>query len=260
VHLSSLHIYPIKSCGGLSLERASLDARGLAHDRRFMLVDDAGVFVTQREEPAMALFHCGFDGDDVMVSHDAMGAIHIPLHGDGERVEVRVWKDKVSAILCPEASAYFRRALDRSVRLVRLPEDATRVANPARAGAGHLVSFADGYPLLLTSKASLADLEARAGREFSMRRFRPNLVVSGLPAWAEDELTSFTVGDVAMRAVKPCERCAITTVDPLTGGRDEEPLRTLASFRKHDGKVRFGVNVVHDEPGELEVGQHIELG
>jgi len=257
VHSSALYVYPIKSCGGVRVEQARLGPRGLEHDRHFMVVDEAGEFVTQREESRMALFRCELIRDGVRVSHPQAGELELAHDAEGERVDVRVWRDTLSAFQCADASRYFSRALERPLRLVRLPKDATRTANPSRAGNGHLVSFADGYPLLLTSSSSLADLGARAAREFSMLRFRPNLVIEGLAPWAEDELSAFELGGVPMRSVKPCERCSITCVDPETGTREREPLRTLAGFRRFDGRVLFGVNVVHDAPGTLRVGDSL---
>ncbi|NOY90509.1 MAG: MOSC domain-containing protein [Deltaproteobacteria bacterium] len=259
MHLSALYVYPIKSCGGVRLEQARLGPRGLEHDRRFMLVDEAGEFVTQRQVPRMALFRCALLPGGVRVSHAEAGEIGLPLEAQGERVNVRVWRDRLSAIHCREGSEYFSQALERPLRLVRLPKEATRVANPARAGEHHLVSFADGYPLLLTNASSLADLETRADREFSMLRFRPNLVIEGLEPWAEDELGGFELGGVPMRSVKPCERCSITCVDPETGEREVEPLRTLSRFRTIDGRVLFGVNVVHDAEGSLRVGDALSV-
>lgn len=256
--LSALYVHPIKSCGAVRLERASLDARGLRHDRAFMVVDGAGEFVTQRQLPAMARVRCALAGEQLELEHDRAGRFELSWEQDGPRVEVRVWGDGVEALVCLEASDYLSEALGRPLRLVRMPEDAARVANPARAGEGHAVSFADGYPLLLTSEASLAELERWRGATLDMRRFRPNLVIDGDAPWVEEELASFRLGGVPMRSVKPCERCSVITVDPDSGERGVEPMKSLAAGHRVDGKVLFGVNVVHDGLGELKVGDELE--
>jgi uncharacterized protein YcbX len=173
---------------------------------------------------------------------------------DGERVECRIWNDTASALCHADGSRWFSDFLNDDVRLVYMPDSERRAVNPKRARRGDIVSFADGYPLLVISEASLADLNSRLSKPLEMRRFRPNLVLADCEPFAEDRFTTLFIGEVSFRAVKRCDRCSVTTVDPSTGERGKEPLRTLAQYRLEDGKVWFGMNLIHDGPGELRVG------
>jgi uncharacterized protein len=255
VRLSGLFIYPIKACAGIALERASVVERGLALDRRYMLVNRAGVFVTQREVPRLCLVATALDDSQFVLSAPGKSTLALPQAlNDGERVTCQVWNDAGSALCHAEGSRWFSDFLDDDVRLVYMPDSERRAVNPTRARSGDIVSFADGYPLLVVSEASLADLNSRSSTPLDMRRFRPNLVLADCEPFAEDRFTTLSIGEVSFRAVKRCDRCSVTIVDPLTGERGEEPLRTLAQYRLEDGKVWFGMNLIHDGPGELRVG------
>jgi uncharacterized protein YcbX len=260
MQLSGLSIYPIKSCGGIDLSRAKVERRGLERDRRFMLVDEQGVFVTQRQEGVLARTRLVLRGDTLEVS--APGRAPLSLLAEpraGQRMRVRVWDDHTEGLVQPEASSWFSELVGRPLFLVYMPPDVQRAVDPRYAQPTDVVGFADGFPLLLISEASLEELERRLGRAVEMRRFRPNLVVKGALPHAEDEWPRFRVGSIGFRAVKPCARCMITTRDPDSGERGLEPLATLAGYRSQDGKVLFGMNVIPDGEGELRIGDEVAV-
>jgi len=262
VRLSGLFVYPIKACGGIALDHADVVERGLACDRRYMLVDRTGTFITQREVPRLCLAKTAFGRDSIVVSTPGAAPLELPralgAEADFERHVYQVWDSFGSALRHPEGSRWFSEFLNDEVSLVYMPDAERREVNPSRARPGDIVSFADGYPLLLISEASLADLKARLDAPLQMRRFRPNLVISECEPYAEDAFTTLQIGGVAFRAVKRCDRCVVTTVDPDTGERGKEPLRTLSQYRLFEHKVWFGMNLIHDGSGTLRVGDAVE--
>jgi uncharacterized protein YcbX len=261
VRLSGLFVYPIKACGGVALEAADLVERGLAHDRRYMLVDRTGTFITQREVPRLCLVGTRFEQESIVVSTPGKSSLALPRQPSSdaalERRVYQVWDDFGNALCHPEGSRWFSELLNDEVSLVYMPDSERRRVNPKRARPSDIVSFADGYPLLLISEASLADLNRRLTEPIEMRRFRPNLVISGCEPYAEDGLAALSIGGVAFRGVKRCDRCVVTTVDPNSGERGEEPLRTLANYRLEDSKVWFGMNLIHDGSGTLRLGDAV---
>lgn len=258
MHLSGLFIYPIKGCGGISVERAALVERGLAFDRRYMLVDRHGVFISQREVAKLCLVRSEIRDAALSVTAPSMPALLLPLEAtQGEAQPYRVWDSTGSALRVAEGSRWFSELLGDEVSLLFMPDAERRAVNPKRARPGDIVSFADGYPLLVISEASLAELNRRLDVPLPMARFRPNLVVSDCEAFAEDGFERVTIGGVSMRGVKRCERCVVTTIDQETALSGKEPLRTLAQFRKQDGKVWFGMNLIHDSSGELRLGDRV---
>ena len=274
--VASLHIYPIKSLGGFSVEEARTTERGFEHDRRWMLVDENGRFFSQREIATMACLHCspaqnGFQVTDIRTEE------HLELpwaleHGD--KVQASVWADPVIAVRAPaKFSEWFSDRLGRSVSLVFMPDGTRRPVDPTYATG--ITSLSDGFPYLIISQASLDDLNARissahphispsahsriarsadphihpSAHPLPMDRFRPNIVVEGGAAFQEDEWRDITIGDVRFSLVKPCARCVIPTTDQRSGERGPEPLRTLAGFRRRvtpEGavKVEFGMNAM----------------
>lgn len=258
--LMSIHIYPVKACAGVSVGSARVVERGLEYDRRWMIVDESGAFVTQRDLPALALVRPVIDGARLGLDAPEMERLTLPLEAArGASLRVRVWRSEVDGVEHEAGSSWLSHALRRRLRLVFMPHGAHRKVSHRFAGPGYEASFADGYPFLLISEASLTALNHRLAAPLGMARFRPNLVVAGTEPHAEDAWTAFRVGEVMFRNVKPCDRCSVTTVDPETGERGVEPLKTLASYRRRDGKVWFGVNLVHDSRGRLHVGDAIEL-
>jgi hypothetical protein len=259
ITLSALYVYPVKSLRGIALDSAEVDARGIRHDRRFMVVDARGRFLTQRELPRMARVAVRLEAPHLLLDADGQATLRVPLEPRArDRWRVRVWSSRVEAVpVGPEADRWLSRALGTHCHLVHMPQGARRLADPRYARGRQLVSFADAFPFLLASAASLEDLNRRLQTPVVMRRFRPNLVVRGAPPFAEDGWREIAIGSLSFRVVKPCSRCAVTTVDPDTGERGTEPLRTLAAYRKRAGKVYFAQNLVHAGPGELRVGDAV---
>lgn len=262
MHLVSLHIHPLKGARGIRVESATVEPSGLRHDRRFMLVDAQGGFVSQRSHPRLALVRTAIEGETLRLALPGGEAVVVPLRPDGPRREVEVWGDRCEAVrVGGEPSALLSGFLGEQVELVHMPEDVRRPVDPAYAREGEHVSFADGFPLLLASLESLADLNARLATPVLMDRFRPNLVVEGAAPFAEDEHARVRVGALRFRMPKRCSRCTVTTVDQRTGEpAGPEPLRTLAGYRGEGRRVYFGQNLIPEGTGVLRVGDEVELG
>jgi uncharacterized protein len=259
--LSALHVYPIKSCGGIAVHEWEVDERGLRHDRRWMLVDETGCFMSQRRFPRMALIGVRIEHDGLIVDAPEMPSLNVPFQPQaGRLVLVRVWDDLVESLtVSDDADRWFEEFLGVRCRLVYLPDRSLRPVDPAYGGPGDQVGLADGFPFLLISEASLADLNARLEQPVPMNRFRPNLVISGCEPFAEDAWKLVRIGRITFRVVKPCSRCTITTVDQRTATTSKEPLRTLTRFRRAGSKVFFGQNLIHDETGTLHTGDPVEV-
>lgn len=260
VQLCGIFVYPIKACAGISLERSDVVERGLAFDRRYMLADRDGNFISQREVPQLCLVGTAFDGAWIAVTAAGRETLLLPRELSGGALEhrpYRVWGAAGDALRHPEGSRWFSELLDDEVNLLYMPDDERRAVSPPRARAGDIVSFADGYPLLIISEASLGDLNSRLATPLDMRRFRPSLTVSGCAPYAEDDFSSIRIGAISFRGVKRCPRCAVITVDPDTGRRDPAPLRALARYRERDGGVYFGMNLIHDRTGSLQRGDAV---
>ncbi|MGM0570631.1 MOSC domain-containing protein [Marinobacter sp.] len=259
--IRSLFYYPVKSLAGIATDTLPLDRFGPAADRRWMLVDDQGQFVTQRKHPALVRIRPSLAGDQLLLDIPGHGAVAVTA-GSRER-EVTVWRDHVAGVLEAQggASAAISAFLGKPVSLVYMPESVTRPTRHQDLAGIHPVSFADGFPFLVTNQASLDDLALRLPGYGDMRRFRPNVVIEGAAAWQEDDWQTLLLGEVRVRMVKPCSRCIMTTVDPDTGERCSggEPLKTLAGFRRTGDGVMFGVNGVHDNTGTLRVGDPVTL-
>jgi uncharacterized protein YcbX len=254
--LSEIVIYPLKSAGGISLSRARVDRFGLEFDRRWLVVDEAGVFLTQRQLPRMSLITPELLSDSLLLKAPGMVRLELPLQGQGGPGKtVQVWDDRCRAIpLGKEADDWVSAVLETPCHLMRFSEAEPRTVDPTYAHPADRVGFADGFPFLLISEASLTDLNTRLDEPLPMNRFRPNLVVRGVAPYAEDSWKDIRLGDIGFRVVKPCARCSITTVEQTTGVLGKEPLRTLATYRRTDGKVMFGQNLIHDAEGVLSVG------
>ncbi len=256
-HVSALYVYPIKACRGIRVSEWPVVERGFDADRRWMIVDATGNFVTQREITALSQVATALDHESLTISAPGFSSLTLPRTHHAERRTVRVWEDEVLACAHPEGSSWFSEFLGARHELVYMSDAEHRPVNPARARAGDIVSFADGYPFLLISEASLADLNGRLEQPITMERFRPNIVVTGTEPYAEDHFARVWLGALSFRGVKRCDRCSVTTVDPLTGERGKEPLRTLATYRLDDQKVWFGMNLIHDGTGVLRVGDAV---
>lgn len=260
--LTGLHIYPIKSARGITLGESEVDAFGLRYDRRWMVVDEDGVFLSQRSHPRLALVVSSVRDGTLQVDAPGMPALETPLHPPPSvATSVAVWDDTCPATWVGDRAAeWFSDFLGCACTLVHMGDQVVRPANPGFAPPGVRVSFADGFPFLLLSEESLADLNRRLSAPLPMNRFRPNLVVSGCAPYAEDGWGRIEIGGVRLRVVKPCERCIVTTTDQATGERGKEPLRTLATYRRVGTDVMFGQNVVHENTGRLRLGDEVRVG
>ena len=259
--LLGLYYYPIKSCRGTSLTEAVVGVRGIAADRHWMVVDERGTFLSQRELPRMALIAPRLGGGGLEVGAPGMPPLTVAVGHDGRRADVNVWDDRCAAIDEGDAAAeWFTRFLGTACRLVRMPDDEVRHVDPTYASPGDQVGFADGFSFLLTSRASLDELNRRLPTPLPMNRFRPNLVIDGVTAFEEDGWRHIRIDGITFTVAKPCARCVTTTTDQNTAERSKEPLRTLATFRQVAGKgVMFGQNLIHDRTGVLHVGAEVEV-
>ena len=263
--LASIHIYPMKGGRGIDLSESAVEPWGLAGDRRWLLVDADFRFVSQREHASLARLIVGQGpGTGITVSSDGYPSLSVPAPNLDEMLKVTVWSSTVAAAAAGlEADAWFSAYLREPVRLVFLDDPTRRAVDPEFGAEGDVVSFADGYPLLLTSTGSLAQLGdwlTEAGeRPVPMNRFRPNLVVSGFEPWAEDTWRRIRIGSVSFRVAKPCGRCVVTTTDQVTGERGSQPLRILGTKRRFGKSLVFGQNIIPDAPGLIRVGDLVEI-
>lgn len=257
VRLSGIFVHPIKSLRGVAVAAARAGVMGLRHDRRWMLVDETGRLVSQRDEPGLARLSVALGEGGTRVATPGGEALWVPERHEGLRVRVQVWSAEVGAVVHEEGSAFFSTHMRRPLRLVWLPDDEVRPAGGA-ARPGDRVSLADTAPYLILGQASLRALDERVRRlDLPITRFRPNLVVEGGQPHAEDEWATVRIGSVRFRGLGRCDRCVMTTIDPITGDKGVEPLRTLAGYRRWDGKVWFGAWFVSEDEGWLRVGDAV---
>ena len=261
VFLTSLYVYPIKSVGGIALREARLDSRGIEHDRRWMLVDENGKFMSQRKHPRMALISTRLTSDSLIAEASEMPKLHLPLQPEGSSdLEVQIWSDVVRAVPVRDgAGEWFSTFLGVPCRLVYMPDETVRRVDQEYATAGDLVGFADSFPLLLISQASVDDLGKRLGKEVPVNRFRPNLVVEGCEPFDEDGWRGLRIGEVSFRVAKPCSRCSIVMTDQNSGERDREVLAALSGYRQVGRDVLFGQNLAQNATGTLHVGATVEV-
>lgn len=263
--LTQINLYPIKSTATLSVSRSSVLARGLEYDRRWMLVDHKGLFLTQRKLPRMALIKTSLAGDSLLVSAPEMTDLLIPYEvPDQQKMQVKIWRDDIEAKKLDDAYAeWFEEFLGIKCHLVFMDASIQRLIDPGYAKQEEQVSFADGFPLLLATQQSLDDVNKRMeDEEVDMRRFRPNLVIDGdNKAFAEDDWKQIQIGTVVFDIVKPCSRCVMTTIDPDTGLKSEEgvPLTTLKQYRSDTKGIYFGQNMIPRNEGVLRVGDSVTL-
>jgi uncharacterized protein YcbX len=283
MHLSGLFLYPVKGLRGFAVNSAEVDALGLVGDRRFLIVDDTGEFLTQRTLPRMAQIATELAGGQLVVRAEGASSVSVPLRAAAPPTLRTVWiwrsKDLRAEDCGREVSAWLSAVLEKSCHLVRIGEKFRRPVLERRAPlpgetlvegrvlTSDLFNFADGFPFLAIGEASLAHLNDRlvaTGAEpVPMDRFRPNFVVSGVAAFGEDEWPRVRIGEIVFRAGGPCARCIVTTTDQLTGERGHEPLRTLASYRRDaadPSRINFGLNLTHEtKSGTLRVGDAVVL-
>lgn len=259
--VQDIYVYPVKSLGGIRLSEAVVEERGFRYDRRWMLVDEAGVFITQRKYPELALLRVALGEKGLRVTNQKNGeSVEIPFGMDsGEELTVTVWHDLMLAkTVDANLDSWFSDFLGFSVRLVRMPEATQRKIDPRYAVNAESVSFADGMPYLIIGQASLDELNSRLESPVPMNRFRPNIVIAGGSPFLEDSLRKIKIGELVFAIVKPCARCVMTTVDQATGEKGKEPLRTLSTYRAINGKIYFGQNVVALQSGKIKVGDQVQ--
>lgn len=275
VTIAELNLFPIKGCRGISLTRATLAATGLEvdgiGDREWVIVDEDGEFLSQREYPRLALVETRMTGASLRLKAPGMLQLEVPFDSEGDVVQARVWDDTVAAVTQGEiADAWFSNFLGRPARLLRFDPEHRRLASHRWTGKDEApYKFADAFPLLLTSTASLADLDERLTRAghaaAEMARFRANIVLTGLDAYDEDYAKQARIGDAVIRVVKPCARCSVPGVDPATGEHDSTVPDVLARYRARTGSepqgVMFGVNAIISagEGALLRVGDAVDV-
>jgi uncharacterized protein len=261
VTLSEIWVYPVKSLGGIRLTKALTEEKGLQYDRRWMIIDEENVFITQRIFNKMALIDVALleTGLKIFLRNDPDDHVIVPYEPlTALPVTVKVWDDTTEAVtVSDEADEWLSKQLGLNLRLVMMPETTKRKADPRYAQHDESVSFADGFPYLVISQASLDDLNSRLEEPITMRRFRPNFVVTGTEPFAEDQWKEITIGNLRFEIVKPCARCILTTINPETAEKGPEPLKTLASYRRAGHKILFGQNVTARDFGEIKEGDQL---
>ena len=258
--LSQIYIYPIKSLAGIQVNQWEVTQTGLKYDRKWMLVDKQQQFLSQRRLPKMALLKTQIIDQQLIVSAPAQDDLLIKLEAPGTTATqaVTLWHDQcVAQEVNQQASQWFSGFLSTPCTLVYQPEESIRTVDQKYALANDQTSFSDGFPFLIVSEASLTLLNQQMNLSLSMRRFRPNLVISDCDSYAEDKWRKISVGDISFRLPKPCARCSVPQIDPDTALIDKEPLRTLAQTRKWNHKVFFGQNALHDRRGILQAGDAV---
>ncbi len=260
--VASLHVYPVKSCRGNNVDSVLMTPTGAEWDRRWMIVTAGDEFITQRSHPKLATISVAVSDGKLRLSAQGRPPLTVNVDHTGDSRRVTIWNDECLGVDAgDEAAAWLTDTLGERLRLVRQDPAEPRHANSKYAGsAQHPLTFTDGYPILMISNESLADLNRRVPEPVPMARFRPNIVIEGVAAFAEDAMTLFRFGPIVLRGVKLCTRCPVTTTDQVTGARDahQEPLRTLGKYR-HDYALKgltFGQNCIV----EAGVGERLRAG
>lgn len=261
--LTEINIYPVKSLKGISLHEATVEGRGLQHDRRWMLTNSDGKFWTQRELPKMATITTAITDDGLVLSAPGNGEVSAGFGPENrEEQTVEIWQDSPKALRYTNGiNDWLRQVLDADVQLVYMHDDFRREVEPEYAVNDDIVSFADAYPFLVISEETLGFLNQKLEQPLPMNRFRPNLVVAGAEVHGEHNWRKFSVGENVFYGVKPCKRCVMTTVDQQSGEfTGKEPLKTLATYRSVPGGVIFGENLLIENPGGvIRVGDEVKV-
>ena len=265
--IQKLIIYPVKSLMGISLSTVQIHKRGLEDDRRWMLIDDKGIFISQRSYPVLSRIQVALNEANLVFTNlndpeNSLKVRAIPLE-KGPLIDVKVWRSTCKAIPVSKiADEWFSKFINKACRLVYMPDTSKRLVNQKYASETDIVSFADGYPLLAIGEASLADLNERLDSPVMMDRFRPNIVFSGGAPFDEDDWDQIQINGLSFRGIRPCSRCVMVTVDPSTGViNNAEPLKTLATYRKREKGVYFGMNIIwQHQLHDNSTGQAISVG
>jgi uncharacterized protein len=258
--LTEIWIYPIKSLGGIRLTSSKVMAKGLQYDRRWMLTDESGVFMTQRVHPQLALFKTRLSDSHLIISYKEK-SIEVLLNPvSNTNQQVTIWDDAVTAFeVDKEVSKWFSDNVGINCKLVYFPEQNARPVDPLYKVNDEHVSLADAYPFLIIGQSTLDDLNHRMAQPVPMNRFRPNFVFTGGEAFEEDTWRNFSIGKTRFVGVKPCARCILPTTDQDTAFRSAEPIKTLSTYRKRDNKIYFGQNLVTLDNDEIKVGDKIKI-
>lgn len=257
--ISALNIHPVKSLGPVSLSEVEIDRFGLRFDRRFMLVDDAGRFITQRKYSALAKVSASFDGSTLNISGEGIPEISFSISEFSKEADVCVWSDEVGALTVQDRrTQVISDYLGVNVALAYMPDSTFRQVDREFFAESQQVSFADGFPILLTNQASLDDLNSRLEVPVGMNRFRPNIVLEGDIPFQEDSWKRIAIGEIEFALVKPCSRCIMTCIDEH-GEIGKEPLKTLAKYRKNDFGVCFGQNMVQLNTGKISLDDKLRV-
>jgi hypothetical protein len=259
--LSDLIIYPVKSLAGIHLTRWQVTATGFQYDRKWMLIDNQGQFLSQRRLPKMALINTAITAEQLILSVPHQEDLVLSLAPTGGDIIVStIWHDQCAArSVSPDADKWFSDFLETDCRLVYLPDNVIRTVDSKYAEATDQVGFADGFPFLIIAENSLVALNQAMQLDLSMNRFRPNLVIAGCESYAEDSWRDIRIGDIDFKLPKPCSRCSVPTIDPETAQTGKEPLTTLNRLRKWQNKVYFGQNAIHNKSGSLTVGDKVHI-
>lgn len=256
--VSQLTIYPVKSAAGIPLNTMELDLRGPKYDRRWMVVDDKGLFITQRTHPKMCLIKTQLDNQQLILRAESMPDVVVG-QTDKQQI-VTVWGDEVAAVDCGDQIAkWLTQFLEKESRLVYMPDEAQRHVPKPSASNGEIVSFADAYPLLIATTASLQLIADKVDFEVSMSRFRPNIVIDGCEPFAEDDWQQIKIGEIDFALPELCSRCVMPSVNQTTAEKNPELLKVLAKHRRIDGKVMFGQNAIHQQLGRISVGDVVKV-
>jgi uncharacterized protein YcbX len=261
--ISQLFIYPIKSLGGIEVNRAEVTDRGFKYDRRWMLVDRQHRFMTQREIPQLALLKTSIEQDQLIVTNSIKtgNSIRFPIElSTGNKIRCIVWEDDCEALEAgPEINAWFSQQLNMDCKLVYMPDESLRKVDPDYSIDNEITSFSDAYPFLIIGQSSLDDLNSKLSVPIPMNRFRPNIVFEGGYAFEEDEMEHFVINAINFFGVKPCARCVVTTIDQQKAEKGKEPLKTLSSYREKNNKIYFGQNLLHKGNGLIQRGDELRI-
>jgi uncharacterized protein YcbX len=263
LQVSELFIYPIKSLGGIAKQQVDIIDTGFKYDRRWMLVDENNLFLTQRMHPLMALLQTGENKEGIFVFHkqNPLHSIMLPPENEySKKVTVTVWDDVCAALEADEdTNSWFSGMLQLNCKLVYMPDDSKRLVDKRYAANDEITSFSDGYPILMIGQTALDYLNKQLIAALPMDRFRPNIVFTGGHAHIEDEMAAFEINHIPFLGVKPCARCVMTTINQQTAAGGKEPLKTLASYRMKNNKIYFGQNILQQQNGSISVGDTIKI-
>lgn len=260
LYVSELAIYPVKSLAQITLDESRIDRFGLVNDRRWMVVDQNGVFISQRQYAKMCLIQPVFINNKLTLKASGSKDLKVTSVNVNTRHKVVVWQDECNAYDCGDDVAdWLSEFLDVKCRLMYFPKDENRLVDQMYAKSTDHTAFSDGFPILLISQASLDDLNSKLEMPVPMSRFRPNLIVSGCPPFAEDDWKTIRIGELLLNVVKPCSRCTIPNIDSTTAERGIEPAKTLSGYRKTNNKIYFGQNVIPNGEGFIQKSMPVEI-